>query len=80
MGGAVSDIVRREVESRGMAIHDYLQREELAIANSVPTAEGAIQLAMEELPITISGARCLITGYGRVGQALAGCWWRWGRT
>ena len=26
---------------------------------------------MEELPITISGARCLITGYGRVGQALA---------
>ena len=71
VGGAVSDIVRREVESRGMAIHDYLQREELAIANSVPTAEGAIQLAMEELPITISGARCLITGYGRVGQALA---------
>lgn len=53
---------------------DYLQREELAIANSVPTAEGAIQLAMEELPITISGARCLITGYGRVGQALPGCW------
>ena len=46
-------------------------REELAIANSVPAAEGAIQLAMEELPITISGARCLITGYGRVGQALA---------
>ena len=50
VGGAGSDIVRREVESRGMAIHDYLQREELAIANSVPTAEGAIQLAMEELP------------------------------
>ena len=37
----------------------------------MPTAEGAIQLAMEELPITLSGARCLITGYGRVGQALA---------
>ena len=71
VGGAVSDSVRREVESRGMTIHDYLKREELAISNAVPTAEGAIQLAMEELPITINGARCLITGYGRVAQALA---------
>lgn len=71
VGGAVSDSVRKEVESRGMTIHDYLRREELAISNAVPTAEGAVQLAMEELPITISGARCLITGYGRVAQALA---------
>lgn len=71
VGGAVSDSVRREVESRGMTIHDYLRREELAISNAVPTAEGAVQLAMEELPITICGARCLITGYGRVAQALA---------
>ena len=71
VGGAVSDSVRREVESRGMTIHDYLRREELAISNAVPPAEGAVQLAMEELPITICGARCLITGYGRVAQALA---------
>ncbi|MBO5797518.1 MAG: NAD(P)-binding domain-containing protein, partial [Clostridia bacterium] len=26
---------------------------------------------MEELPITLRGARCLVTGYGRVGRALA---------
>ena len=71
VGGSVSDQVRREVESRGLAIHDYLQREELAIANAVPTAEGAIQLAMEEMPITISGARCLITGYGRISKVLS---------
>ena len=71
VGGSVSDTVRHEVEGRGMAIDDYFQREELAVHNAVPTAEGAIQLAMEELPVTISGARCLITGYGRVGQVLA---------
>lgn len=70
VGGAVSDEVREEVEKRGLSIVDYFHREELAIYNAVPTAEGAIQLAMEELPITIHGARCLVTGYGRVARAL----------
>ena len=65
------DCVRREVEARGLMIDDYFKREELAVHNAVPTAEGAIQLAMEELPVTIGGARCLITGYGRVGRVLS---------
>ena len=39
--------------------------------NAVPTAEGAIQIAMEELPITIHGARALVIGYGRLGRALS---------
>ena len=77
-GGSVSEVVRKEAEKRGLTIYDYFSREELAIHNSVPTAEGAIQLAMEETPITISGARCLITGYGRIGRTLwPACWWRW---
>lgn len=71
VGGAISDSLRTEIESRGLAIHDYFRREELAIHNAVPTAEGAIQLAMEELPITIAGSRCLITGYGRLGRVLS---------
>ncbi|WP_300271146.1 NAD(P)-dependent oxidoreductase [uncultured Flavonifractor sp.] len=40
-------------------------------ANAVPTAEGAIQIALEELPITLHGARVLVIGFGRVGKALA---------
>ena len=39
--------------------------------HAVPTAEGAIQIAMEELPITIHGARVLVIGYGRVGRMTA---------
>ena len=50
---------------------DYLAREELAVLNAVPTAEGAVQLAMEELPVTLQGSPCLVTGFGRVGSALA---------
>ena len=70
-GGNISDVVRKEAECRGLVISDYLLREELAVMNAVPTAEGAIQLAMEELPVTIDGAKCLITGYGRVGRTLS---------
>ena len=71
VGGAITKEVYAEVNKRGLEIYDYLNREELAVYNAVPTAEGAIQLAMEELPITLSGSRCLITGYGRVGRTLS---------
>lgn len=40
-------------------------------ANAPPTAEGAVQIAMEELPITLHGARVLVIGYGRVGKLVA---------
>jgi dipicolinate synthase subunit A len=70
-GGAITEEVREEADKRGLKIMDYLKREEFAIYNAVPTAEGAIQLAMEELPITISGSHCLVTGYGRIGRMLS---------
>lgn len=50
---------------------DYYTREEFAIRNAVPTAEGAIEIAMREYPGTVSGSHCLIAGFGRVGKVLA---------
>ena len=41
------------------------------VANAVPTAEGAVQVAMEELPFTLHTARVLILGFGRVGTLTA---------
>lgn len=69
--GLVTPPVAALADARGLTLHDYFAREELAIANAVPTAEGAIQIAMEELPITLHGARVLVVGYGRLGRALA---------
>lgn len=40
-------------------------------ANAVPTAEGAVQVAMEELGITLHRARVLVLGFGRVGKITA---------
>ena len=70
-GGAPSIAVSEKLNERELVMYDYLAREELALQNAVPTAEGAIQLTMEELPITLADARCLITGYGRIGRVLS---------
>lgn len=71
VGGGITTAIGDAFERRGCQAHDYMRREELAIRNAVPTAEGALQLAMEELPITLHGASCLIAGYGRIAQVLA---------
>ena len=52
-------------------VYDYGEREEFAVENAVPTAEGAIEIAMHESAGTIHGAACLVIGYGRIGRVLA---------
>ena len=70
-GGMVNETLTALAQARGLNIHDYFAREELAVANSVPTVEGAIQIAMENMPITLCGARVLVVGCGRIGKLLA---------
>lgn len=55
----------------GIEIIDYLEREELSLKNAIPTAEGAVQIALDELPVTLNGLSVLIVGMGRIGTALA---------
>lgn len=71
VGGMVNKNTYEKAKEYGFRIIDYLEREELSILNAIPTAEGAIQIAMEELPITIHGAKVLVIGYGRCGKVLA---------
>lgn len=52
-------------------IFDYAAKDEFAILNALPTAEGAVEVAMNKFEGTIAGSRCLITGYGRIGKVLA---------
>ena len=70
-GGKISETTHSQAAERGLLIRDLLLREEFSIANAVPTAEGALQLAMERLPITIQQSRILIVGFGRIGQCTA---------
>ncbi len=52
-------------------VYDYLDREELAVLNAVPTAEGAVEIAMRNYKKTINASNCLVTGYGRIGKVLS---------
>lgn len=71
LGGRISPDFEKCLLDRGMKYFDYYEREELIIKNAIPTAEGALEIAMTEMPITIFGSRVLIVGYGRIGKMLA---------
>ena len=45
--------------------------EPLTTHNAVPTAEGAIALAVLHSPYRLHGAPCLVIGYGHIGRVLA---------
>ena len=66
--GKADEKLRKALPNR--EIYDYILSEEMSIKNAVPTAEGAVQLALEELPVTLNGLKVLIVGMGRIGTAL----------
>lgn len=52
-------------------VSSYSDREEFAVKNAVPTAEGAIEQALMHSDITINGSKVLVCGYGRIGKVLS---------
>ncbi|MCK9444520.1 MAG: dipicolinate synthase subunit DpsA [Tissierellaceae bacterium] len=50
---------------------DLMDREDMAALNCIPTAEGAIQIAMEKMGTTIFGSNILVLGFGKVGKVLS---------
>lgn len=71
VGGKISRKIHNLAEVYNIYMIDYFEREELTVSNAIPTAEGAIQIAMEELPITLHGSKCLVLGFGRIGKVIA---------
>ena len=52
-------------------ILDYARRETFAVRNAVPTAQGALLLALQNGKCTLFGMRVAIIGYGKVAFATA---------
>jgi dipicolinate synthase subunit A len=71
IAGPVSDDVKELALQNSIKVIDLFDSEEFAILNAIPTAEGAIQIAMGEIPITINGSNIVISGFGRIGKILA---------
>lgn len=68
--GNTCHALERLCREEGYTLINYFEREELAVANAVPTAEGALEIAISRLPITIFGSDALVTGFGRIAKIL----------
>ena len=63
--------ITEKLEEMGVQSTDLLKREEFSVLNTIATAEGTIQIAMEETQRTVHGTNVLIMGFGRIGKVLA---------
>lgn len=59
------------IAKKGATCVDYGDREDFSLYNADITAEALVSFIMDKLPVTISGIKCLILGYGRIGKTLS---------
>ncbi len=71
LGGMVPKELKDQCNLSGVVILDYYKRESLQIKNALPSAEGALMIAMENTDITVNGMKALVCGYGRIGSILS---------
>ena len=69
--GRFGESLRGRAERENIRWIDYFDEEILQLKNALPTAEGAIEIAMHELPVVLDGTRVAIIGYGRIGEVLS---------
>ncbi|MFU1794972.1 dipicolinate synthase subunit DpsA [Paenibacillus azoreducens] len=70
--GIAKSYLRNLCAELGIDLIELFSRDDVAIYNSIPTAEGALMMAIQHTDITIHGSRCMVLGLGRIGLTLAG--------
>ena len=71
VGGLIPESMRRCALDHSVQMVDYYGSEELQRKNALPSAEGAIMIAMENTETVLEGASVLVSGYGRIGRLIA---------
>ena len=71
IAGGISPEVYGMANDEYIEIIDIMKREELAVLNTIATAEGTIQIAIENTNKILHGSEVLILGFGRIGKVLA---------
>jgi dipicolinate synthase subunit A len=69
--GISNEYLKALVSSYSLDIVQLLDRNDVAIYNSIPTVEGSIMMAIQNTDITIHGSNVVVLGLGRVGMSLA---------
>ncbi len=71
IAGSISPEVYEIATDDYIEIVDIMKREELAVLNTISTAEGTIEIAIANTNKIIHGSEILILGFGRIGKVLA---------
>lgn len=71
IAGAISPEVYDLANDEYIEIIDIMKREELAVLNTISTAEGTIEIIIANTNKIIHGSKVLILGFGRIGKVLA---------
>ena len=71
IGGNISEEIRKKLSEKYLDVIDIMRREELAILNTIATAEGTIEVAISNTDRILQGSRVLILGFGRVAKIVA---------
>lgn len=69
--GIAKTFLKQMSTEYGFRLIEVLERDDVAIFNSIPTAEGAVMMAIQNTDITIHGSTCIVLGIGRTGFTLA---------
>ena len=70
-GGLVPGDFKAKILAAGAVIYDYNALDRFAELNAIPTAEGALAIAVNATDYSLCGAKCLVSGYGKIGKVLA---------
>ena len=71
IAGTITPEIYDMANDEYVEIIDVMKREELAVLNTISTAEGAIELAISNTNRILHGSQVLILGFGRIGKVLA---------
>lgn len=71
IAGSITPEIYDMANDEYIEIIDIMKREELAVLNTVSTAEGTIEIAISNTNKIIHGSEVLILGFGRTGKVLA---------
>lgn len=69
--GAISNNMKNKLKKASIKFFDVLNQEGVSILNAIPTAEGAISVAMNMTNFTIHKSNVLVMGYGNIGKILS---------
>ena len=71
IAGSINKEINKEFQNKNIEIIDVMKKEELAILNTISTAEGTIEVAIKNTNRILHGSEVLILGFGRIGKTLA---------